>query len=80
MRAAGAVTHSGDLLRHSMCEGSHTITVELASLSPAVRELYISMSAYCGLLKVQALCGRPRGAYFRLSHILRRPDAAACVT
>ena len=39
-----------------MCEGSHTITVELASLSPAVRELYISMSAYCGLLKVQALC------------------------
>ena len=49
------MTHSGDLLRHSMCEGSHTITVELASLSPGVQELYISMSAYCGLLKVQAL-------------------------
>ena len=56
MRAAGAVTHSGDLLRHSLCEGSHTITVELTSLSPAVRELYITMSAYCGLLKVLALC------------------------
>ncbi|KAK9822684.1 hypothetical protein WJX81_000366 [Elliptochloris bilobata] len=47
----GAVVHSGDMLRHSVCEGVHTITVELTSLSPAVRELFITMSAYCGRLK-----------------------------
>ena len=47
--APGAVRHSGDLLRSVLCEGTHTIAVDLDALDPArVSELFITLSAWAG--------------------------------
>jgi hypothetical protein len=44
-----AVRHSGDLLRSVLCEGTHTIAVDLDALDPArVSELFITLSAWAG--------------------------------
>lgn len=44
----GAIRHSGDLLRSVLCEGTHTISVDLDRLSPDVTELFICLSAWAG--------------------------------
>ena len=44
----GAVKHSGDMLRSVLCEGTHTISVDLDRLDPGVVELFISLSAWAG--------------------------------
>ena len=44
----GAIRHSGDMLRSVLCEGTHTISVDLDRLDPAVAELFISLSAWAG--------------------------------
>jgi len=46
--AEGAIRHSGDLLRSVLCEGTHTISVDLDRLSPDVSELFICLSAWAG--------------------------------
>ena len=47
--APGAVRHSGDLLRSVLCEGTHTIAVDLAALDRTkVSELFITLSAWAG--------------------------------
>ncbi len=51
------------MLRTTHCEGTHSILVNLALLSPAVVELFITMSSYCGRLKARAA----RRAAVRLS-------------
>jgi len=44
----GAIRHSGDLLRSVLCEGTHTISVDLDRLSSEVTELFICLSAWAG--------------------------------
>ena len=47
--APGAVRHSGDLLRSVLCEGTHTIGLDLAALDPArAPELFITLSSWAG--------------------------------
>jgi len=73
-RVAGAVSHSGDMLRTVLCQGTHSIAVNLAALSPAVCELFITMSSYCGRLKARlTLCLRLKCLCCRLAeHHLRQ--------
>lgn len=44
----GAIRHSGDLLRSVLCEGTHTVSVDLDRLSSEVSELFICLSAWAG--------------------------------
>lgn len=64
----GAIRHSGDLLRSVLCEGTHTISVDLDRLSSDVSELFICLSAWAG-----ARLGEIRAP----SVTLVDPDAAA---
>ena len=81
--APGAVRHSGDLLRSVLCEGTHTIAVDLDALDPArVSELFITLSAWAG-----ARLGEIRRPSVRLSNPegtegggpAGGPPAAACL-
>lgn len=64
----GAIRHSGDMLRSVLCEGTHTVSVDLDRLSPDVSELFICLSAWAG-----ARLGEIRAP----SVTLVDPDAAA---
>jgi stress response protein SCP2 len=64
----GAIRHSGDLLRSALCEGTHTVSVDLDRLSSEVSELFICLSAWAG-----ARLGEIRAP----SVTLVDPDAAA---
>ena len=64
----GAIRHSGDMLRSVLCEGTHTVSVDLDRLSPEVSELFICLSAWAG-----ARLGEIRAP----SVTLVDPDAAA---
>ena len=44
----GAIRHSGDLLRSVLCEGTHTISVDLDRLNSDISELFICLSAWAG--------------------------------
>ena len=56
--ADGAVRHSGDMLRSVLCEGTHTISVDLDRLEPGVSELFISLSAWAGARLGEIQCPR----------------------
>eukprot|EP00884_Botryococcus_braunii_P012253 jgi/Botrbrau1/21028/Bobra.0144s0040.1 len=45
----GAVSHSGDILRPELCEGSHYLNVDLERLPPSVNEIFVTLSAWGGM-------------------------------
>ena len=56
---AAAVRHSGDMLQEDDCTGEHTIDVDLKSLAPCVREMYITISAFHPSRLSVRLCASP---------------------